>query len=109
MKGTQLGEFEELVLLTIAALKNEAYGISIKDEIEKRSNRKVSIGSLHSTISRLEEKGFLTSELGGSTKERGGRSKRFYSITHAGKLALQRVKDLRDELWQLSIETLTGK
>jgi len=109
MKGTQLGEFEELVLLTVAALNSEAYGISIKDEIEQRGHRKVSIGSLHSTITRLEEKGYLTSELGGSTKERGGRSKRFYTITKAGKLALHRVKELRDQLWNLSLETLSQK
>ena len=110
MKGTQLGEFEELVLLTIAALGSEAYGIAIKDDIQKRSNRIISIGSLHSTITRLEEKGYLESRLGGATAERGGRSKRFFNVTRAGKQALHRAKDLRDELWQLSINSLgTGK
>lgn len=97
-----LGEFEELVLLTIAVLGEEAYGVSIKDEIEQRANRSVSIGALHSTITRLEEKGYLKSELGGSTQERGGRRKRFFEITRGGKAALNESKKLRDELWDSS-------
>jgi len=109
MKGTQLGEFEELVLLTVAALNNQAYGISIKDEIENRGKRKISIGSLHSTITRLQEKGYLESKLGNATPERGGRSKRFFFLTHEGKVALHRCKDLRDQLWNLSPETLSLK
>lgn len=109
MKGTYLGEFEEIVLLTIASLGENAYGISIKDEIELRGNRKVSIGSLHSTITRLEEKGYIKSKLGGATQERGGRSKRFFSLTQSGKRALHKAKDLRDELWSLSLESLSIK
>lgn len=94
-----LGEFEELVLLTIAVLGEDAYGVSIKDEIEQRASRSVSIGALHSTITRLEEKGHLKSELGGSTQERGGRRKRFFQITRGGKAALSESKKLRDALW----------
>ncbi|HYF68691.1 MAG TPA: PadR family transcriptional regulator [Ohtaekwangia sp.] len=97
-----LGEFEELVLLTIAALGKEAYGVSIQKDIEERCNRTISIGALHSTITRLEEKGFLKSWVGGATKERGGRSKRFYEITNAGNRAVAETKSLRDELWSLS-------
>ncbi len=97
-----LGEFEELVLLTIAVLGSEAYGVSIQREIEERCNRTVSIGALHSTITRLEEKGYLKSWMGGATKERGGRSKRYYEITQAGKKAVAETKNLRDELWDLS-------
>ena len=97
-----LGEFEELVLLTIAVLGNEAYGVAIQKDIELRSNRPVSIGALHSTITRLEEKGLLKSWVGGATKERGGRSKRYYEITQVGKEALAETKNLRDELWDLS-------
>jgi DNA-binding PadR family transcriptional regulator len=97
-----LGEFEELVLLTIAVLGEDAYGVSIKDEIEQRAKRSVSIGALHSTITRLEEKGYLKSELGGSTQERGGRRKRFFQITRGGKAALNESKKLRDELWSSS-------
>lgn len=97
-----LGEFEELVLLTIAVLGSEAYGVSIQREIEERCNRTVSIGALHSTITRLEEKGYLKSWMGGATKERGGRSKRYYEVTQAGKKAVAETKNLRDELWDLS-------
>jgi PadR family transcriptional regulator, regulatory protein PadR len=97
-----LGEFEELVLLTIATLGNEAYGVSIQQDIEARCNRTISIGALHSTITRLEEKSFLKSWMGGATQERGGRSKRYYEITQAGKRAVTETKSLRDELWDLS-------
>lgn len=97
-----LGEFEELVLLTVATLGNEAYGVSIQKDIEMRCNRSISIGALHSTITRLEEKGYLKSWIGGATKERGGRSKRYYEITAAGKIAVAETKLLRDQLWQLS-------
>ena len=97
-----LGEFEELVLLTIAAIGEHAYGVSIQQDIEQRCNRSISIGALHSTITRLEEKGFLKSWVGGATKERGGRSKRFYEITQAGRKAVAETKSLRDELWSIS-------
>ena len=95
-----LGEFEELVLLTIATLGDEAYGVSIKDSIEERCDRSISIGALHSTITRLEEKKFLRSWVGGATAERGGRSKRYYEVTKDGKVALSTAKSLRDELWR---------
>ena len=101
MKG-YVGEFEELVLLTIASLGHDAYGVSVKENIEKRSDRSISIGALHSTITRLEEKGLIRSWLGEPTQERGGRRKRFFEITHLGKVNLHHVKNMRDELWKLS-------
>lgn len=101
MKG-YLGEFEELVLLTIAAFGDEAYGVAIKEDIEQRTNRSISIGALHSTLTRIEEKGFISSWLGGATQERGGRKKRFFNLTAEGKTALSKSKELRDELWSLS-------
>jgi PadR family transcriptional regulator, regulatory protein PadR len=97
-----LGELEELVLLTIAVLGDEAYGVAIQKSIEERSSRAITIGALHSTITRLEEKGYLKSWVGGATKERGGRSKRYYEITQAGKKAVAESKSVRDELWDLS-------
>lgn len=106
MKG-YIGEFEELVLLTIASLGDQAYGVGIKEDIEKRADRTISIGALHSTITRLEEKGFIKSWLGEPTLERGGRRKRFFEITHHGKVALHEIKNLRDELWSLSRRTLS--
>jgi DNA-binding PadR family transcriptional regulator len=101
MKG-YIGEFEELVLLTIAALDEDAYGVGIKEDIEKRTDRSISIGALHSTITRLEEKGLINSWLGDPTQERGGRRKRYFQLTNLGKSSLREMKQLRDELWDLS-------
>lgn len=98
MKG-YLGEFEELVLLTIANLGEDAYGVAILEDICHRANRKLSIGALHSTLTRLEEKGFISSYLGDPTAERGGRRKRYFELTQAAVLALNDMKMLRDELW----------
>ena len=106
MKG-YIGEFEELVLLTVASLGEGAYGASIKVDIEKRSDRAISIGALHSTITRLEEKSYLKSWLGEPTQERGGRRKRYFELTQQGKVALHEIKQLRDDLWKLSKATLS--
>lgn len=106
MKG-YIGEFEELVLLTVASLGSEAYGITIKESIEGRADRTISLGALHSTITRLEEKGYLRSWLGDPTQARGGRRKRYFEVTHAGKTELHNIKALRDELWKLSRATLS--
>ena len=99
MKG-YIGEFEELVLLTVALLGAEAYGVTIKECIEDRARRSISIGALHSTITRLEEKGFLKSSMGGATQERGGRRKRYFEVTRSGKLAMEEIKSLRDNYWK---------
>lgn len=101
MKFTQLGEFEELVLLTIGVLQDQAYGVSIKEDLERRTGRRPSIGALHSALSRLEKKGFIKSHLGGATSERGGRRKRFYTMTSAGEGALIKSYQLRTELFRL--------
>ena len=101
MKGTNLGEFEELVLLTVGILGAEAYSIAISNEINRVTKRKVSFAVVHSALNRLEEKGYVNSELGGATSERGGRSKRIFTISNAGKKALMKVKEQRDELWAL--------
>ena len=98
MKG-YIGEFEELVLLTIANLAEEAYGVAILNDISERANRKLSIGALHSTLTRLEEKGYISSFLGAPTKERGGRRKRYFEITDSAKQELSNMKSLRDQLW----------
>lgn len=101
MKGTYLGEFEEVVLLTIGVLHEEAFGVAIKLEMESRTGRKPSIGALHSALNRLEKKGFINSHEGGATKVRGGRRKRFYTITASGKQALITAHDLRSEMFKL--------
>ena len=101
-----IGEFEELVLLTVASLAADAYGVTIKEDIEKRCDRSISIGALHSTITRLEEKGYLKSWLGEPTQERGGRRKRYFEVTHQGKIELHSIKALRDDLWKVSKSVL---
>ncbi|HET6253982.1 MAG TPA: helix-turn-helix transcriptional regulator [Puia sp.] len=108
MKGTHLGEFEELVLLTIASLANNAYSVAICDDLSKYAQRKVKLGMVHAVLNRLEEKGLVRSELGESTATRGGKRKRFYTVTGAGAASLVRSKDIRDRLWQ-KIPSLTLK
>ena len=100
MKGTNLGEFEELVLLIVLILQEEAYVLKIKEEVYSQINRNVAMGALHSTLSRLEKKGFLESEMLGATKERGGRRKRIYNLTSLGKTVLKEAKEQRQMLWQ---------
>ena len=99
MKGTNLGEFEEIVLLTIAALVNEAYSVAICDELEKSIGRPAKLGVVHAVLNRLEDKGFVKSKLGEATSTRGGKRKRYYTITNGGKAALIRARDLRNQLW----------
>lgn len=98
MKGF-IGEFEELVLLTIANLAKEAYGVAILNDISERAKRKLSIGALHSTLTRLEEKGYISSYLGEPTNERGGRRKRYFELTDSAVAELNNMKALRDQLW----------
>ena len=99
MSKHHLGEFEEIVMLTVAILHDEAYGIAIIEEMEKRLGRKVSIGALQTVLRRLEKKGYLESKFGEATKVRGGKRKRFFSITMFGKKVLAEVKDQRLGLW----------
>lgn len=99
MKGTNLGEFEELILLVVGVLFPDAYGLRIRQEVKKQSGRKAAIGAVHAALNRLEEKGFLQSELADATHERGGRRKRLFQITAAGKRALVKNHELRNALW----------
>jgi len=98
MKKYQLGEFEEIVLLTVGVLYGNAYGVAIKDEIETRTERNVSVGALQSALRRMEKKGYLLSKLGEPSPERGGKPKRFFSITAFGKKALDHSRDVRTDL-----------
>src|SRR5918993_5740852 len=100
MKGTNLGEFEELVLLTVAALMGEAYSVAICDELSINNGRPVKLGVVHTVLNRLEEKGLLKSQLGEATKTRGGKRKRFYQLTIPGKSALIHARSMREELWK---------
>ena len=100
MKHFQLGEFEEIVLLTVGVLHGNAYGVTIKDDIEQRLSREVTVGALQITLRRLESKGFLKSKPGDSSESRRGRPKLFFEITAYGKKALDYSKASRDQLWK---------
>lgn len=99
-----------MLLLLVGILNDEAYAFKIAEEFKVQSGRSVSIGSVHSTLDRLKEKGFLSSEMGQPTAERGGRRKRIYTITAAGKRALEQSRDFKVNLWnqypELAIEKL---
>ena len=99
MKNLHLGEFEEIVLLTVAVLHGEAYGVSIRKDMETRLSRNVSVGAMQTALRRMEQKGFLTSDFGEATKQRGGKRKRYFTVTSYGKKALQSAKDTRLQLW----------
>ena len=99
MKKTKLGEFEELVLLTVAALQGDAYGVEIKRELEDRLRQKLSVGSIQSALKRMEDKGFLTSQFGEATLKRGGKRKRIYTTTSHARKVLEEMKEIRANLW----------
>jgi PadR family transcriptional regulator, regulatory protein PadR len=99
MRKYPLGEFEEIVLLTIGILYKDAYGISIKKEIESRLNRGVSVGALQTALKRLEDKGYVKSHDGESTEERAGRPKKYFMITALGKKAIEYSKNTREQLF----------
>jgi PadR family transcriptional regulator, regulatory protein PadR len=100
MKPQSLGEFEELVLLVVAALHNEAYGVLILENLEEKQQKKVNISAVHVALKRLEDKGFVKSRFGGITEDRGGRRKRFYVITALGKRMLDEQYALRTGLYK---------
>ncbi len=101
MKNKGLGEFEELVLLAVCILEGEGYGVAVKREVEKHSNRTILLGAVHITLYRLQDKGFLKSEMGGNTGKRGDRRKRLFQITSTGLKQLHASQDVRQKMWQL--------
>ena len=100
MKESTLGEFEELVLLMVAAQHDEAYGVGILEALEEQLDRKLRISAIHVTLKRMEEKGYVTSRSGGITSQRGGRRKKFYVITALGKRMLDQQYTLRNTIYQ---------
>lgn len=99
MKGTNIGELEELVLLHVGILHPAAYGVAVMDEIEKQADRRLNISAVHSVLTRLEEKGLVKSRMSEPTEERGGRRKRIFLLTAAGKRALEEANELRTQLY----------
>jgi PadR family transcriptional regulator PadR len=95
-----LGELEQIVLLALIRLGDYAYGVPIRQDIEQRTKRKLTIGALYRTLERLEEKGFVSSTVGDPTPERGGRAKRFFRPEAPGLQALRRTRDALDVMWE---------
>jgi PadR family transcriptional regulator PadR len=99
MMRTTLGELEEFILLIIGVIKDDAYGVTITQMLEKETGRAVDFSTVHTTLKRLEEKGFVKSAMGGATAERGGRRKRYFSITAYGFKTLRESQEIRMRLW----------
>jgi PadR family transcriptional regulator len=99
-KGDHLGEFEQLVLWALVRLGANAYGVTIRQELEKRTGRNVSIGAVYTTLERLEDKGYVSSRLGEVTPERGGKAKRYFTITGAGAQALNDLREVLVSMWR---------
>jgi len=99
MKGTNIGELEELVLLTVGILYRNAYGIAVMDEIEKETGRRLSISAIHTVLTRLEDKGYVKSQMSDPTTERGGRRKKIFLMTASGKRALEELNEMRNQLY----------
>lgn len=100
MKGDRLGEFEELILLAVCNLGENAYGVTIRETLDKEARRSVSVGAVYAALDRLERKGYVRSWMGGATEERGGRRKRYYRATNTGINALIELRDVRAGLWR---------
>ena len=101
MERKYLGEFEEIVLLIVAALDENAYGVTIMHEIGEQTGRSVRLNQVHTALQRLEEKGMVRPKLGGATTERGGRRKRMFTTTALGRRVLADIQEVRQRLWDL--------
>lgn len=105
MSRINLGELEELILLMVALLNHEAYGVTIAEALKEQAGRDITISAIHAVLHRLEEKGFVESKMGGASAERGGRRKRLFSITAYGRSALNELRETRNFIWNLILKT----
>jgi DNA-binding PadR family transcriptional regulator len=105
MKGDHIGEFEELVLLAAQGLGDDAYGVSVKQLLDRETRRDVSLGAVYAALERLEGKGLLRSGTTAGSRVRGGRRRRTYAPTASGLRALQEMQRVRDRLWRVSGRT----
>lgn len=108
MEKEHIGELEELILLLIVMLKEEAYGLAIRKALKEQADRVVTIGAVHGTVNRLEKKGLIESHMTGATEVRGGRRKRIFVITAYGKKVLQKSRDVKVNLWRQIPELSVG-
>jgi len=109
IKRDQLGSFELMVILVLIRLGENAYGVPICEELEKRTGRDVAVGSVYAALERLEDKGFVTSELGEPTPERGGRAKKYFHMTARGLKEVKETQRSLVKLWQGLPELQGGK
>ena len=105
-----LGEFEQIVLLAIVRLHADAYGSTIREEIETRTGRSIAIGALYTALERLERKGYVRSTLSDPTPQRGGRAKRYFHLRPAGAAALRRSREALASMWAgVEVDALTPR
>ena len=109
MNQKTLGEFEHIVLLALLRLETNAYGAAIRQFLQAEIGRDVALGALYSTLERMDKKGLVVSKLGEATAQRGGRPKRFFSVTGEGKAALKHAKQAIDNMWQGVALTVGGE
>ena len=100
-RGNHIGEFEELVLMAVAVLNDEAYGLGVREFLLEHTGRKTALGAIHATLYRLQEKGLLDSSLAGASEIRRGRRKRIFTVTGAGKQAVRDARETRERIWKL--------
>jgi DNA-binding PadR family transcriptional regulator len=94
-----LGEFEQIMLLAILRLGDQAYGVPIRQDIERRTGRSLTVGALYRTLDRLEDKGYVSSAFSGPTPERGGRSKRYFKVKPLGLRSLRASREALSAMW----------
>jgi|FLOH01.1.fsa_nt_gi PadR family transcriptional regulator, regulatory protein PadR len=94
-----LGNLEELVLLSVCSLSDDAYGVSVHRVLTEETGRQLTIGAIHTTLYRLQDKSYLSSEMGGATNERGGRRKRVFKVTGTGLAVLRESRSVRERFW----------
>ena len=104
MKGERLGEFEEFTLLAVRALNDQTYAVPIQQYVEKVTRRAVSIGSIYAALARLEEKGFVRSSMTEAVAQRGGKSKRVYTVTPSGLRTARDLHLVRQQIWKAIAE-----
>lgn len=100
MADERLGGFEELVLLAVAGLGGDGYGVTIRDHLEDGTGNRVSVGAVYATLDRLERKGYVKSRMGDQLAERGGKRRRLYRVTARGSSVMTQARTLRDYFWQ---------
>lgn len=100
MKGDRLGEFEELTLLAVCAIKGDVYGVPVQQFVEKQTSRNVTMGAVYSALDRLEDKGYVRSAMGEAAQKRGGKPKRLFEATPAGLKVVKELRRVRERIWQ---------